>query len=80
MKALFKVKDLVNTLYGPLQLVLYTDNKALASSLQNEKEIHPFASNSIDFLRQTLKEWGMTSGWVSSVENLADVLTKPSKL
>lgn len=80
LKALLKVKDMVFTLYGPLQLVLYVDNKALCLSLQNKSEIHPFASTSIDFLRQTIKDLNAQVGWVSTQENLADILTKPSKL
>lgn len=80
LKATLKIKDMVFTLYGPLELVMYTDNKALCMSLLNDSEIHPFASTFIDFLRQTITDLKMKVGWVPTMENLADILTKPSKL
>lgn len=79
IKALLKVRPMIESIYGELELVLFNDNKALVSSLNNETEPHPFASNSLDFLRQLKNDLSLKIKWVCTADNLADILTKPSR-
>lgn len=52
LRACLKVLPSVRALYPGLGLVFFTDNKALSTSLMGNSEPHPFASSSIDFLRE----------------------------
>lgn len=79
IKAMLKVKDLITSIYGPLDLVLFSDNKALVTTVNKDTEPHPFASSSIDYLRQLKDDLNMEVKWVPTAENLADILTKPSR-
>lgn len=79
LKALFKVLPAIRSLFGQLPLILYTDNKALKDVINSTNETHPFATSSIDFIRQVAIENNISIRWVSTKENLADILTKPSR-
>lgn len=81
IKAYLKMLPLVKKLFGDLKTILFTDNKALFHSLSNNSEdIHPFASTSIDFIKQSLTDFNITAKWVKTSDNLSDILTKPSRL
>lgn len=76
---MLKIKPLIKSIYGDLHVVLFNDNKALVSALNNDVEPHPFASDSLDYLRQLKNDLRLSIKWVSTSDNLADVLTKPSR-
>lgn len=79
LRACLKILPHVQSLFGSLAIVLFTDNKALSGTLNNKSEPHPFASSAIDFIRQTVTDNYITVKWVKTDENLADILTKPSR-
>lgn len=74
-----KIKSDIVRAFPSAKLVLFSDNKALVTSLNSEKEVHPFATTYADFCRTSCREHQIAIKWCSSANNHADKLTKPTK-
>lgn len=64
-----EVRSSIEALHGTLQPILFIDNKAAVQSLNSDKRPHPFASESVDFVRQELSIIGGKCKWVCSQGN-----------
>lgn len=73
IKAVLKVLPTVTSMYGPLKLVLFIDNKGVVQTLNGTREPHPFSSSSVDFIRQEAQKLGMIIKWIPTRLNHADI-------
>lgn len=74
-----KIKSDVIRTFPSAKLVMFSDNKAMVTSLNSDKEVHPFATTYADFCRTACREHEIHVKWCPSAANHADKLTKPTK-
>lgn len=74
-----KIRPIIREVLGDLPIIMFSDNKAMVTTLNTTKEVHPFACNYADFCRTSLKDMGISMKWCPSAENHADKLTKPTR-
>lgn len=79
IKHYLKLRNTVVSVFKDLEVVLFNDNKAAVTTLNNDKEPHPFVTESVDIVRQLCVDNGLKVTWVASQDNLSDCLTKPQK-
>lgn len=69
----------ISKFWPGISFIMFNDNKALCTSINERGHVHPFASSIVDFVREKLTEFKCKLVWIRTHQNLADQLTKYKK-